>query len=114
MHHPARLQFASRSLSPQINRVVMATVLLFLQLAPALRAAIRWQGDVSGNWNTAGNWDLNRVPNPTEEVIFPATAVLKQVFNNRPAGFTFSKLTFEDEGFSVTGNAMVLGVGGSI
>ncbi len=77
-----------------------------------LQAAIRWQGDVSENWNTAGNWDLNRVPNTTEEIIFPATAVLKQMFNNRPAGTTFGKLTFEDSGFSVTGNAITLGVGG--
>ncbi|MBE0663288.1 MAG: T9SS type A sorting domain-containing protein [Bacteroidales bacterium] len=36
---------------------------------------LTWQGDISTNWNTAGNWDGNVVPDNTFDVIIPTGAV---------------------------------------
>ena len=30
-----------------------------------------WQGDVTSNWHTSGNWSLNHVPTSSEDVIIP-------------------------------------------
>ncbi|MEA3446477.1 MAG: SprB repeat-containing protein, partial [Bacteroidota bacterium] len=31
-----------------------------------------WEGDVSANWNTAGNWNDNNVPSSTTDVVIPS------------------------------------------
>lgn len=36
-------------------------------------SANTWQGDVSNNWNTAGNWSSNAVPTATTDALVPAT-----------------------------------------
>ena len=34
-----------------------------------------WEGDISVNWHSSGNWSLNHVPDATEDVIIPGTGV---------------------------------------
>lgn len=79
----------------------------------SLRAAITWDGSVSGSWNTAGNWDLNRVPNSTEELVFPSAASGKIMTNTFAAGTAFRQLTFQAEGYGLSGNSLTLATSGS-
>ena len=37
--------------------------------------SITWTGNVSTNWATTGNWDLNRLPNSTDDVFIPSGAM---------------------------------------
>jgi len=34
-------------------------------------ATITWANPIGGSWQTAGNWDLNRVPAATDDVVIP-------------------------------------------
>lgn len=77
-----------------------------LLLPGASPAVITWDGSTSGNWDTSANWDLNRVPNTLEQVIFPAAGANKTMTNNRPAATSFQKLTFSGSGYSVGGNSV--------
>ena len=91
----------------------LTTPLLLLCLSlPSVHADIVWDGSTSGNWNTSSNWDLNRVPNTTENTVFPVLTANKAMANNRTAGTLFQKLVFKDDGYSLTGNALSLGTGG--
>lgn len=36
---------------------------------------ITWDGSTDGDWNTAANWDLNRVPTSADIIIIPSTGV---------------------------------------
>lgn len=44
----------------------------FYETAPA---TITWDGSSSTAWATAANWDLNRVPNSTDNIIVPASLI---------------------------------------
>ncbi len=36
--------------------------------------SLSWTGNVSTDWDTAANWDLNRLPTATDDVVIPVTA----------------------------------------
>jgi fibronectin-binding autotransporter adhesin len=81
---------------------------LVLTAAPA-RAVITWDGSSSANWATAANWDLNRLPNTVEQLIFPATGLNKAMNNDRStAANGHAKLTFSAAGYTLSGLAMNL------
>jgi fibronectin-binding autotransporter adhesin len=42
---------------------------LIFGICSASAADISWQGGVSTDWNTSGNWSTNQIPNPTTSVI---------------------------------------------
>jgi hypothetical protein len=55
----------------------MKRLIIFLAIISAcgmnsLAQNNEWQGNSSTNWHTAGNWSLNRVPLPTDNVEIPA------------------------------------------
>ncbi len=77
-----------------------------LLLAADPATAIIWDGSSSGNWNTTANWDLNRVPNNNEDVIFPAAGLNKTMNNDRPALTLFDQLTFSGSGYTLGGAAL--------
>lgn len=100
----------------RISNRRFAVVLIFSALSSSawpVAGAITWDGSTSGNWNTTSNWDLNRVPDSTEEVIFPTAGANKTMNNNRPAGTAFRQLTFQASGYSLSGNGLTLATSGS-
>ena len=40
-----------------------------------------WEGDVSTNWNTSGNWNDNSVPNSTTDVVIPSGTLYSPYVN---------------------------------
>ncbi len=62
----------------------VAIALLVLGLLTVVRAAaIDWTGSLSDDWNTSGNWSLNRPPNAGDYVYIDLDSVL---LNGAPAG----------------------------
>jgi len=59
-----------------------ASVLLNTTTFPA---SINWNGNVSSNWNTAGNWDLNTVPIFTDNVVIPNVATNDPIISTTAA-----------------------------
>ncbi len=82
---------------------------------------ITWTGlGADNNWMTAGNWNAggnpNAVPagNAAEDLIFPSPATAVQASNNNFAnGTLFGTITFNADGYSITGNDIGLSTGGS-
>ena len=74
-----------------------------LASAASLQAQITWVGETSASWGAASNWDLFRVPNTTEQVIFPSFGLNKTMSNNRTAGTVYTRLTFSGSGYTVNG-----------
>ena len=79
-----------------------------LASAASLQAQITWDGSTSGSWGTTSNWDLLRVPNTTEQVIFPSAGANKTMSNNRPANTVFQQLSFTGTGYTLTGASIDL------
>ena len=84
-----------------------------LASAASLQAQITWDGSTSGSWGTTSNWDLLRVPNTTEQVIFPSAGANKTMSNNRTAGTVYTRLTFSGSGYTLNGTNSIalLGAG---
>src|SRR2546428_11767204 len=51
--------------------LLLATISLFTS-NPALAAAKTWNGSISTDWNTAGNWTASGVPGSADDVTIPA------------------------------------------
>ena len=84
-----------------------------LASAASLQAQITWVGETSASWGAASNWDLSRVPNTTEQVIFPSFGLNKTMSNNRTAGTVYTRLTFSGSGYTLNGTNSIalLGAG---
>lgn len=59
---------------------------------------ISWEGDVSANWNTAGNWEGNAVPSGTAEVLIDP-----EYYDNAP--LISSNSSFTPAGITLTNGA---------
>jgi hypothetical protein len=46
---------------------------------------LTWTGLVSSDWNTAGNWEINRVPTAGDDVVIPVVTTQYPVVNEAPA-----------------------------
>ena len=69
-----RRTYSHRGGNPRLAILRFATELESMELRQML-SAISWVGGTNGNWNVPGNWNLNRVPNQTDQVtIDPAGA----------------------------------------
>jgi len=65
-----------------------------------------WTGAVSGDWNTATNWDIGLVPSSTDTVIIPSNAANWPVLTN---AITLEKLQLNSGSvFSTGGNALTI------
>jgi hypothetical protein len=56
--------------------------LVFVCIAPALRAAPIWTGAIDNNWSVVGNWANNRPPSVTDEAIIQAGTPIAAVFGS--------------------------------
>jgi|GEM_PF-5241299 len=96
-----------------LGHVCHLITLGLLASAASLQAQITWVGETSASWGTAGNWDLFRVPNTNEQVIFPSFGLNKTMSNNRTAGTVYTRLTFSGSGYTLNGTNSIalLGAG---
>lgn len=89
-------------------------------LTSPISAQAIWQGDVSTDWNTAGNWDTNAVPATSVDAVFDNTATSTSVrlsatgtarnitFSADAPAFTLSggqQLNPLNNGFTLTNNS---------
>src|SRR5687768_7176145 len=78
-----------------------------------LFAAFTWDGGGGdANWQTAENWVGDAAPSgsdPTDQLIFPASAAQKSNNNDFTASTTFDAITIQDGGYTLAGNAITLG-----
>lgn len=96
-----------------IGHVCHLITLGLLASAASLQAQITWVGETSASWGTTSNWDLLRVPNTIEQVIFPSFGLNKTMSNNRTAGTVYTRLTFSGSGYTLNGTNSIalLGAG---
>ncbi len=85
------------------------------RLAPA---TYTWSGNgADAKWSTPANWVGNVAPtgNPAnvEDLVFPAGAARKANQNDLPANRVFNSISFADGGYTLTGNAITLGLPGT-
>ena len=97
-------------------KVLRALLLPFLfSLGSSLcQADIVWKGTQSAGWNARLNWDLGRVPNATEFLIFDAGSTRRVMTNDRPVNTTFTRLVFKAAGYELSGNGLSLPTGTGI
>ena len=95
---------SKRTLS-SIRAAVLAAVITLL---PGItQAGVKhWQGDVNGNWNTAGNWLESAVPVNGDELNF--SAATRYTITNNISNLRLDRLTFTGGGYSVRGNGVTL------
>src|ERR1051326_3187373 len=67
-----------------------------------------WAGTASNLWSIAANWS-SHVPIAGEALIFPVNASHTAMVNDLPAGFVAGPMTFNADGYSLSGNALTLG-----
>lgn len=82
------------------------------RLTPATHT---WTGlGADANWTTPANWIANQAPNPAngvDDLIFPNAAMQPININNFRAGTTFRSITFEGNGYVISGNIVRLSGG---
>ena len=64
-------------------------------------------GGIDNNWTTAANWADDIVPVPGDRLEFAGTTQTSSN-NDFPAGTTFDSITFDNGGFTLSGNAVTL------
>ncbi|HEX4681980.1 MAG TPA: Ig-like domain-containing protein [Gemmatimonadaceae bacterium] len=90
----------------------MKTLLIALLLALPVTAATRtWNGSVTTSWSEPANWDEHAVPANGDDLLFPRSANFTSV-NDLPAGLVVHSITINANGVRISGNAIVLDVGG--
>jgi uncharacterized repeat protein (TIGR01451 family) len=78
-----------------------------ITIAPGATPFI-WDGaGADNNWTTAANWVGNAAPQAGDRLFFAGTTRTSSV-NDFPAGTVFDSITFENGGFSISGNAVEL------
>jgi autotransporter-associated beta strand protein len=65
-----------------------------------------WLGSISGNWNTAGNWSLNRVPIAGDDLVFGSggSALNRNTVDNLRSGIAFNSVTISAAGYTLGTN----------
>jgi hypothetical protein len=92
-------------------RLAGCVIAVFAALTSAASANTRtWSGAVSGLWSNAGNWD--GAVSAGDDLVFPVSASNKASTNDFSAGTSFTSITFNGTGYSLSGNAITLGTGG--
>src|SRR5262245_5364992 len=101
----------SRSSQPQLRSRLQLEALED-RLVPAI---FIWDGGGSdNNWTTAANWDGNQVPGVGADLVFPVNAQRKTNNNDLPAGRNIGSITFEGDGYNLSGNLIDLRRSGTI
>jgi hypothetical protein len=60
------------------------------------------------NWRTAANWVGDVVPNPGDDLVFPAGAAELDTVNDFSTGTAFRSIVIQGSGYRLGGNAVVL------
>jgi autotransporter-associated beta strand protein len=81
------------------------------RLTPATKT---WTGLGTDNlWTDGANWSLGTAPQPGDSLIFGPNALRTANTNNFAAGTSFNAITFTAGNYSLSGNSLALGLGGS-
>ena len=79
----------------------------------AFGATKTWDaGGIGNDWNTPANWNLNLLPSSGDDLVFPTGVASTRKSMNNSGAFNLLKLTFQDSGYTITGNSITLGSGG--
>lgn len=92
-----------------LRNLLFAMALTLSALAFSAAAATRvWNGNVNGNWTTAGNWNGGVAPQPGDTLEFPAGATRFTITNNYAANTEFNIVAIYGAGYSIYGNSLRL------
>ncbi len=94
-----------------VASVITITCCLTLAAGHAEAATRTWTGLVDGNWTNAANWSGAAAPLPNDDLVFPAGALNTTNTNDFADGTAFNTIQF-NASYTVSGNRVVLGVGG--
>ena len=77
---------------------------------PAFGATRTWSGTTNGNWNVDANWGGTK-PSAGDDLVFPASASNKSTTNDIAADTSFNSITFDGDGYTLSGNRITLVAG---
>src|SRR6476661_7373543 len=70
-----------------------------------LASTLNWNGSLGSSWLLATNWNELAVPANGNALIFPAAATSLAMTNDITLGSAFDSLTFQRNGYTLSGNA---------
>ncbi|MCX5709190.1 MAG: DUF2341 domain-containing protein, partial [Candidatus Omnitrophica bacterium] len=70
-------------------------------------ATYTWTGTTDGSWSNADNWGGSAPSSSGDDLVFPVGASNKST-NNNFVGYSFASITFDDSGYTLAGNSIIL------
>jgi len=81
------------------------------QIASDAISSVTWDGSASNLWSNAANWSTNAIPQAGDNLVFPAGASNKSNQNDLGENYRLNSITFDDSGYTLSGNTIILGQG---
>lgn len=81
------------------------------QIASDAPSTVNWDGSASANWSDGANWSTNAIPQAGDNLVFPASVSNKSNTNDLGENYRFNSITFNDSGYTLSGNTIILGQG---
>jgi len=112
IHEGARRLHPCTARRALVVPMMVALVLLLSSASYAIPPTKTWSATPgSGNWSAAANWVGGVAPVAGDTLVFPASSTTKAMTNDLAAAFDIVSLTFDGNGYTVSGNSITLGSG---
>ncbi|MBP9715505.1 MAG: hypothetical protein KBD52_03400, partial [Candidatus Pacebacteria bacterium] len=102
---------------PYIKLIKLSTILfvvgfIFFGYTNFAEAATRtWDGSTSGSWSVGTNWSGDVAPVTGDDLVFPNGASNLSNTNDLTENTIFNSITFSGDGYTLSGNTIILGPG---
>ncbi len=92
----------------RVIRLFVAIAMLAVAVPAALGVTKTWSGATSDNWSLNTNWLGNVAPVDGDDLVFPQGASRKSTTFNNIVGASFSSITIDGTGYTISGNGIFL------
>ena len=96
-----------------LSCVCAAMALAIVSASTAQAATKTWSASpASGNWSNGANWVGGLAPVAGDGLVFPASSSIMSTTNDLANGISIASLTFDGNGYALSGNAITLAASG--